>query len=112
MPRSIFAAALLLSFVVGAAAGAQTRMIDFSGRVFDAGSGRGVENLEVKLTPPKAVQLPIRVVSTDGDGRFLLRGLVHSRYLVEVSQGVYLLYRAEIDTTQSDHMDIPLQRRR
>jgi hypothetical protein len=112
MPRSISTVALLLSLSVAAAAHAQTQAIDFTGRAFNTSTGRGIENLEIKLTPPKSVNLPIRVASTDGDGKFLFRGLVHSRYLLEVSQGIYLLYRIEIDTRQSDHVDIPLQPRR
>jgi hypothetical protein len=112
MTRSVFTAAVLLLLSVGAAARGQTQVIDFRGRVFNAGTERGIENLEIKLTPPKSANLPVRVASTDGDGKFLFRGLVHSRYLLEVSQGIYLLYRIEIDTTQSDHVDIPLQPRR
>jgi hypothetical protein len=86
--------------------------IDFGGRVFDADSKRGVENLEVKLIPPKQSRLPIRVASTDQNGAFLFRQLARGRYLLEVSQGVHLLYRAEVDVNQQDRIDIPLQRRR
>ena len=46
---------------LGASGEAQVQFIEFTGRVVDAGSGQGIENLEIKLTPPKGVNLPIRL---------------------------------------------------
>ena len=96
---------------LGASGEAQVQFIEFTGRVVDAGSGQGIENLEIKLTPPKGVNLPIRLSGTDRDGKFLFRRLARSRYLIEVSQGLYLLYRAEVDTTQQETVEITLKRR-
>src|SRR5262245_627287 len=112
MTRPVSIGVWLVLLSVGAAVHARTQASDFGGRVFNAGTARGIENLEVKLTPPRSANLPIRVASTDGDGRFMFQALVHGRYLLEVSQGMYLLYRIEIDTRQSDRVDIPLQPRR
>jgi hypothetical protein len=86
--------------------------VDFTGRVFDATSKRGIENLEVKLTPPKESKLTIRVANTDQNGLFVFKRLPRSRYLVEVSQGVHLLYRQEVDATTQDRLDIPLNSKR
>jgi Carboxypeptidase regulatory-like domain len=83
---------------------------DFSGRVLDT-AGRGIENLEVKLTPPRDSRLPIRVGSTNRDGEFMFRQLARGPYLVEVSQGVYLLYRAQVDTSRQSRVDVTLRRR-
>ena len=84
---------------------------DLSGRVFDAASHNGIENLEVKLTPPRESKLSIRLASTDRNGAFVFRRLDRGRYLIEISQGLYLLYRAEIDTTKQDRVEIPLRRK-
>lgn len=90
----------------------QATAVDFSGRVIDASTKRGIENLEVKLTPPRGVRAPIRVASTDVNGGFLFAKLARGRYLVEVSQGVNTLYRAEVDVARMNRLDVPLQRRR
>jgi hypothetical protein len=85
---------------------------DLSGRVFNAASRAGIENLEVKLTPPRSVNVPIRLTRTDRNGDFLFRRLAPGRYLIEVSQGLHILYRVEIDSTRQSRVDIPLQRQR
>jgi hypothetical protein len=95
-----------------AAAPPAPQAADFNGRVFDATSKNGIENLEVKLTPPRQSNLAIRLTSTGRNGEFLFRRLERGRYLLEISQGLYLLYRAEIDTTQQDRLEIPLRRKR
>ena len=84
--------------------------VDFTGRVFDASTNRGIENLEVRLTPPRQSKLVIRIASTDVRGSFAFGQLARSRYLIEVSQNVHLLYRAEVDATNQTHVDIPLER--
>jgi hypothetical protein len=84
---------------------------DFSGRAFDAASHNGVENLEVKLTPPRESKLSIRLASTDRNGAFVFRRLERGKYLLEISQGLYLLYRAEVDTAKQEHVEIPLRRK-
>lgn len=86
--------------------------VNFTGRVFDATSQRGIENLEVKLTPPKQSRLTIRVANTDQNGQFAFKELARSRYLLEVSQRVHLLYRVEVDASARDRIDIPLERKR
>ena len=83
---------------------------DFSGRVTDTAQNP-IENLEVKLTPPRDSKAPIRLGSTDRNGMFVFRQLVQGRYLIEISQGVYLLYRAEVDTIRQSRVDITLRRR-
>jgi hypothetical protein len=84
---------------------------DFPGRVFDAASRDGIQNLQVKLTPPRQSKAPIRIASTARDGGFEFTRLQRGRYLVEVSQGVTLLYRAEVDTTKVSRLDIALKRK-
>jgi hypothetical protein len=84
---------------------------DFSGRVLDAQSHQGIANLEVKLRPPSNSSAPVMVGNTDQNGAFRFSNVQIGRYLVEVSQGPYLLYRAEIDLSTTDHLDITVQRR-
>ncbi len=89
----------------------QAQSADFRGRVFDADSRDGIQNLQVKLTPPRQSKAPIRIANTARDGGFLFGNLASGRYMVEVSQGTTLLYRAEVDTTRSSQLDIPLRRK-
>jgi hypothetical protein len=110
MRRIIFAVFTSLLLLSAAAIGQQAA--DFSGRVFDAETKRGVENLEVKLTPPRGVRASIRIASTDRNGAFLFPKLMPGRYMIEVSQGINLLYRAEVDTAKTSKLDVPLRRKR
>jgi hypothetical protein len=111
MRRTVISSVLTSVLLLAAAAFGQ-QAVDFSGRVFDADTKRGVENLEVKLTPPRSVRASIRIASTDRNGAFVFPKLIQGRYLIEVSQGVNLLYRAEVDTTKVSRLDVPLRRKR
>jgi 5-hydroxyisourate hydrolase-like protein (transthyretin family) len=83
----------------------------FSGHVFDAQTKRGIENLEVKLRPPSSSTAPILIGTTDQNGVFRFSQVRIGVYLVEVSQGPYLLYRGEVDISKLDRIEIPVQRR-
>ncbi len=107
---AVVMAGVLLAMLFAVAGWAQ-QPSDVDGRVFDQANGRGLENLEVKLTPPTRENLPVRLASTDPNGQFRFSGLRATRYLVEVSQGANLLYRAEVDAATQRHLDIPLQKR-
>jgi hypothetical protein len=104
---------LVVATIVIAAWGleAQQNSADFGGRVFDSASKTGIQNLEIKLTPPKTMKGAIRIATTDRNGEFVFRRLVRGRYLMEVSQGITLLYRQEIDAVKADRVDVPLKRR-
>lgn len=103
------AALFLLAVVAAQLVCAQTT--NFSGRVIDAQSHQGIANLEIKLRPPSNSSAPVMVGNTDQNGAFRFSNVQIGRYLVEVSQGPYLLYRAEIDLSKTDHLDITVQRR-
>jgi len=85
--------------------------VDLDGRVFDSRNGRGLENLEVKITPPSNANLPVRLANTDQNGAFRFPQVRLSRYMLEVSQGPNLLYRVQIDAGPQTRLDIPLQKR-
>jgi hypothetical protein len=85
---------------------------DFKGRVFDATTRTGIENLEVKLSPPRDSKAAIRLTQTDRNGAFLVPKLTPGRYLLAVSQGMYLLYRMEVDTARQSEIEIPLTRKK
>jgi hypothetical protein len=86
---------------------AAQQLNNLDGRVFETATQRGIENLEVKLTPPTNSDLAVRLASTDQNGQFRFAQLRQGRYLLEVSQGRSLLYRAEINTEKQNHIDIP-----
>jgi len=83
----------------------------FGGRVFEARSKRGIQSLEVKLTPPKGSTAPVMIGTTDQDGEFRFAQVRLGVYLIEVSQGPYPLYRGEVDISRQDRIDIPVERR-
>jgi hypothetical protein len=83
----------------------------FGGRVFDAQNQQGIANLEVKLRPPSNSSTAILIGTTDRNGLFRFPQVHAGAYLVEVSQGPYLLYGGEINTSNSDTIQIPIQRR-
>jgi hypothetical protein len=85
--------------------------VDLEGRVFDSANGRGLENLEVKMTPPSNANLPVRLANTDQNGAFRFPQVRLNRYMLEVSQGPNLLYRVQIDPAAQPRVDIPLQKR-
>jgi len=111
MWKSVSTCAVVLSLLLRVPVYAQ-QTLDFAGRVFDADTQRGVENLEVKLTPPRGVKASIRLATTDRNGSFVFRQLAAGRYLVEVSQGPNLLYRSELNTASATQLNVPLRRRR
>lgn len=107
---SKFVVLLLLASVATQLVHAQTSK-PFSGRVFNAQSKRGVENLEVKLRPPRNSSAPIMIGTTDQNGTFRFAKVQIGMYLLEVSQGPYVLYRREVDLSKVDTVEIPLRRR-
>lgn len=103
----------VVALVVGMAAPAEGQQrVSFSGRVFDADTKSGIQNLQVKFTPPRSSRLPVRIATTDASGSFLFQELARGRYLVEITQGPHLLHRAERDATKITRLDVPLRRRR
>ena len=82
-----------------------------SGRVFDAGSGRGIPALTVQLQPPTAVGKSQNVTFTDTEGRFRLPNLGAGRYLLTISQGSTLLHREVVEVNGDTAKDVGLQRR-
>src|SRR5262245_14911755 len=83
----------------------------FGGRVFEAQSKRGIQSLEVKLRPPTGSTVAVMIGTTDQNGAFRFAQVRIGVYLVEVSQGPYLLYRGEVDISRQDTIDIPIERR-
>ncbi len=81
------------------------------GRIFSGVEQTGVPNLTVKLIPPKTVPFPEKVTTTDQDGKFSFANVEKGRYLLEVSQGVTLLYRNVLDTRVDTNKVIELRRK-
>ena len=81
-----------------------------SGQVSDAGSGKGVPGLTIRLEPPAAEGGRQVVTFTDSDGRFKLPNLSSGRYLLTVSQGPTLLHREVVNVNGETTKNICLQR--
>ncbi len=81
------------------------------GRVHEVTGQRGIPALAVKLIPPRDRRGVERVTSTDEGGRFHFDNLDGGRYLLEVYQGVMLLYREVINLDRDMRKDIELRRR-
>ena len=85
--------------------------IALDGRVHEVTGQRGIPALAVKLIPPRDRRGVERVTSTDEGGRFHFDNLDGGRYLLEVYQGVMLLYREVISLDRDTRKDIELRRR-
>ena len=81
------------------------------GRVHEATGQKGIPALAVKLIPPRDLRGVERVTSTDEEGRFRFDNLAGGKYLLEVYQGVMLLYREVITLDRDMRKDIQLRRR-
>jgi hypothetical protein len=81
------------------------------GRVFETTTERGIPALTVKLIPPKAAKRPEKITSTNYQGNFRFSGVPTGRYLIEVYQGVTILYRDIIEITRDMRKDIPLRKK-
>lgn len=81
------------------------------GRIYNGSSLAGVPFLTVKLIPPKNSSLPEKVTVTDADGGFDFQDATMGRYLLEVYQGLQLLYRNVIDTRNNARFTVSLRPR-
>ena len=79
------------------------------GRIFDSATNEGIPGMTVKLTPPKSTARPQQVTRTDSQGAFDFGKLPKGRYLLEVHQGVTLLYRRVIDSTRNVQFEVRLR---
>lgn len=79
------------------------------GRIYNSSSNAGVPSLTVKLVPPYSSHLSEQVTVTGTDGRFDFQDPAKGAYLLEVYEGVQLLYRDVIDTQSDSKVTVPLQ---
>lgn len=103
--------ACLCAVMTWSLAACAQQTVDVDGRVYDQMNGRGLENLEVRMTPPTSASIPVRMANTDQSGGFRFPQVRAGRYLLEVTQGPNLLYRVQIDTATQTHLQVPLQKR-
>lgn len=73
---------------------------------------KGIPALTVNLIPPRDLRGVEKITTTDDRGRFSFSALDRGRYLLEVYQGVMLLYREVIAVDRDTRKDIELMRRR
>ncbi len=67
-----------------------------SGHVTD-NAQHSVPNVQVRLRPPVNSQVPELIAPTDGAGAFTFQTVPSGAYLLEVSQGPYVLYRQKLN---------------
>ena len=80
----------------------------FSGHVAD-NTQHNVPNLQVRLRPPQNTALAGQIALTDQSGNFNFPRVQGGRYLLEISQGPFLLYRQTV-TLPAAAMTITVQR--
>ena len=83
----------------------------FTGRIYEAGTKTGIGDLTVRLIPPRDVKKPEKVTTTDEDGKFRFTDLSGDKYLLEVYQGLTLLYREVIEGKENTPKEIPLKKK-
>ncbi len=99
---------MLAALVSGAVAAAQN-FAALSGRVTD-NAQHSTPNLQVRLRPPANSNLAGQIALTDGNGGFAFPKVQRGNYLLEVSQGPYLLYRQQVNVP-SAQLNIVVQRK-
>jgi hypothetical protein len=82
-----------------------------SGRIFDATSKTGIPDLTVKLIPPRTSNKAEKVTTTGQSGEFRFDVPSPGKYLLEVYQGLTLLFRDVVDTTHPSDKVIELKRK-
>ena len=82
-----------------------------TGRVYEAGTKTGIGDLTVRLIPPRDVRAPEKVTTTDEGGNFRFTDLSGDRYLLEVYQGLTLLYREVVEVKENTQREIALKKK-
>jgi hypothetical protein len=104
----------VLAMVIAVSAAAVVIVVtrnSISGRVLDTVSQQGIAGLTIRLSSPRQSGQPIRITVSNSDGSFQFTKLtVTGKYLLEVSRGLALIYRKEVDTSQSAKFTIALRR--
>src|SRR5471032_1344201 len=59
------------------------------GRVVEATTGRGLSRVEMRAGP-NAQQFPNRIVTTDGEGRYEIKGLPAGTYVINATKPNYI----------------------
>jgi hypothetical protein len=72
-----------------------------TGRVLESPSSNAVVNITIKLTPPKASAHAQKLTTTNQKGEFTFRDVEAGRYLLEICQGLNVVYRKVFDTSLS-----------
>jgi hypothetical protein len=82
-----------------------------TGRIYEAETKTGIGDLTVRLIPPRDLKQPEKVTTTDEDGKFRFAHLSGDKYLLEVYQGLTLLYREVIEVKQNTPKEIILKKK-
>jgi hypothetical protein len=79
-----------------------------TGRVLESPTSNAVVNITIKLTPPKASAHAQKLTTTNQKGEFTFRDVEAGRYLLEICQGLNVVYRKVFDTSHSSEEPILL----
>ncbi len=109
--KSLMAVMVAIFLTVGMVPYAQGVGLRLDGRVYEATSNRGVAALTMKLIPPRALSKPEIITTTNDPGEFLFTNVDRGRYLIEVYQGITILYRGVVEISQDTRKEIPLKGR-
>jgi len=82
--------------------------ISFSGTVVTERDHLGIPNLTVSLSPHADSMKAKKVTTTNNEGRFTLNELESGQYLLEVFQGLTILYREVVNVPQQNPTEIRL----
>jgi hypothetical protein len=82
-----------------------------TGRIYEAVTQAGIADLTVKLIPPRDLKKPEKVTTTDEGGKFRFADLSGDKYLLEVYEGLTLLYREVVEVKQNTPKEITLKKK-
>jgi len=82
-----------------------------TGRIYEAVTQAGIADLTVRLIPPRDLKKPEKVTTTDEGGKFRFADLSGDKYLLEVYEGLTLLYREVVEVKQNTPKEIALKKK-
>ncbi len=83
---------------------------NLTGHVTD-NTQRNVANLQVRMRPPQDSNAAAQIGVTDQNGVFSFSRVRNGQYLLEISQGPYVLYRQVLNLPLAGALNITVQRR-
>jgi hypothetical protein len=109
--KTVAAIIMAIFHIIGMLPYAHGDNVRLEGLVYEATSKKGIAALTIKLIPPRTLKKAEIITTTDESGEFRFAHVERGKYLLEVYQGVTILFRSGIEIIQDTRKEIPLRSR-